>query len=125
MYPPMRIFKTKTFARWAQDEGLGDAALKNAIDEMQDGLVDASLGGKVYKKRVATGNKGKSGGLRTLIAYQDENRAVFMFGFAKNERANIDKVELKALKRTAQILLEKSDATIKIDLQAKELIEVK
>lgn len=121
----MRIFKTKTFARWARGEGLGDAGLRFAIDEMQSRSVGASLGGKVYKKRVATGNQGKRGGLRTLIAYQDDSRAFFMFGFAKNERANIDQTELKALKRIAQVLLEKSNAVIKIDLKSKELIEVK
>lgn len=46
------MFKTRTFARWSRKAGLGDAALRAAVDEMAAGLVDADLGGRVYKKRV-------------------------------------------------------------------------
>lgn len=41
----MRAFKTRTFAKWADGEGLGDAALASAVVEMGRGLVDARLGG--------------------------------------------------------------------------------
>ena len=64
----MEIFKTKTFARWARKEGLKDAVLRNAVDEIQAGLVDANLGGGLVKKRVARTGSGKSGGHRTLLA---------------------------------------------------------
>lgn len=37
-------------------------------DEMERGLIDADLGGHVVKKRVAIGGRGKSGGVRTLLA---------------------------------------------------------
>lgn len=47
-----------------------------------------------------------------------------MFGFAKNQRANINVAELKALKLMAATLLAKSGANLKKDLQAKILIEV-
>lgn len=49
----MRIFKTKWVHRWATKEGLNDASLRAAVDEMRRGLVDADLGGCVFKKRVA------------------------------------------------------------------------
>ena len=49
----MQAFKTKAFARWADGEGLGDEALVAAVAEMQQGLIDARLGGQVVKKRVA------------------------------------------------------------------------
>ena len=81
----MRIFKSKPFARWARKEGLSDAGLLDAIDEMEDGNIDVNLGGHVYKKRVALAGRGKRGSVRTLIAYQDGEKAFFMFGFAKNE----------------------------------------
>ena len=48
----MLIFKSKTFARWARKEGLSDAGLLDAVDEMEEGNIDANLGGRVYKKRV-------------------------------------------------------------------------
>ena len=121
----MRTFKSKPFARWARKEGLNDAGLLDAIDEMDEGNIDANLGGQVYKKRVALAGRGKRGGVRTLIAYQGGEKAFFMFGFAKNERSNISKDELKALKLMAKDLLGMSDARLKKALKAKELIEVK
>ncbi len=120
----MRIFKTKTFARWMRKEGLKDAGLVNAVGEMEDGKMDANLGGQVFKKRVAFPGRGKSGSARTLIAYKNGERAFFMFGFSKNEKANIDSSELRALKLMAKTLLGKSDAKLKKDLDAKILIEV-
>ena len=35
---------------------------------MECGLYEADLGGNVYKKRVAVGNRGKSHGARTIVA---------------------------------------------------------
>jgi hypothetical protein len=49
----MRIYKSKWFNKWADKEGLTDEALKDAVTEMEDGLIDADLGGHVYKKRAA------------------------------------------------------------------------
>ena len=121
----MLIFKSKTFARWGRKEGLSDAGLLDAVDEMEEGNIDANLGGRVYKKRVALTGRGKRGSVRTLIAYQDGEKSFFMFGFAKNERSTISKSELKALKLMANDLLGKSDAQLKKALKARELIEVK
>lgn len=66
----MRIYKTKWFAKWARKEGLVDEALQDAVAEMNDGLVDADLGGHVYKKRAAIAGQGKRGGLRSLLAFK-------------------------------------------------------
>ena len=44
-----RVFKTRTFARWSRKAGLVDAALRAAVVEMAAGLIDADLGGRVYK----------------------------------------------------------------------------
>lgn len=66
----MRIFKNKAFNRWAAKEGLDDDALRATVDEMDRGLLDADLGEHVIKKRVAVGGRGKSGGVRTLLAYR-------------------------------------------------------
>lgn len=105
----MRIFKNKTFTRWAAKEGLNDEALIQAVDEIEQGLVDANLGGHVYKKRVALPGRGKSAGVRTVLAYQTGEKVFFIYGFAKNTRANIDADELKALKMLAKVLLAYSD----------------
>ena len=47
------ILKRKDFARWQSGEKLPDAALCKAVQEMESGLIDADLGGSLYKKRVA------------------------------------------------------------------------
>jgi hypothetical protein len=62
------IYKTKVFDRWANEQGLTDQSLCQAIREMIAGLIDADLGGGLYKKRVARTGKGKSGGFRALVA---------------------------------------------------------
>ncbi|WP_259404463.1 type II toxin-antitoxin system RelE/ParE family toxin [Pseudoalteromonas sp. SG45-1] len=48
-----------------------------------------------------------------------------MFGFSKNQRDNIDKKELKALKLMAKELLSYSQQQLKIAINEGELIEVK
>lgn len=48
-----RVFKTRFFFRWMRKTDLNDPALCTAIAEMEQGLVDADLGGSVFKKRVA------------------------------------------------------------------------
>jgi hypothetical protein len=120
----MRIFKIKTFARWMRKEGLRDACLVTAVEDLEIGHFDANLGGKVYKKRIAFRGRGKRSSVRTLIAYQGGDRAFFMYGFAKNVRQNIDADELAALKLMAKTLLEKRGLRLKKDLEAKILIEV-
>lgn len=100
-----RVFKTRQFARWARKAGLTDDALCVAVAEMANGLIDADLGGGVVKKRVALPGRGKSAGSRTLIATNKADRWFFVFGFEKNERANINDKELEALQATAADLL--------------------
>ena len=80
-----RILKTRTFNCWLRKTLLSNTALLKAIAEMERGLVDADLGGNVYKKRVALPGRGKSGSTRTLIATIREDRWIFMYGFEKNE----------------------------------------
>ena len=63
---PTRILKTRTFARWSKREDLTDSELAGAVSEMQRGLIDARLGGGVFKKRVAKRGQGKSGGYRAM-----------------------------------------------------------
>lgn len=119
----MRVFKNKAFAKWAHKEGLSDRTLLVAVAEMEQGLIDADLGDGVYKKRVATA-KGKSSGGRTLIAYRFADKAFFVYGFAKNAKANITATELKALRILANDLLNYSDTEINRLLDAGALFEI-
>ena len=63
-----RIFRTRTFSRWLRKSGVSDSDLTGAVEEMMQGLVDAELGGHLFKKRVAVPGRGKRGGARTILA---------------------------------------------------------
>jgi len=97
----VRIFKTKWFARYARKERIKDRSLREAVMRAEQGLIDADLGGNVIKQRVARPGQGRSGGYRMLVAFRFKARAVFLYGFAKNERGNIDSDELATLRDIA------------------------
>ena len=100
-----RVFKTRYFCRWMRKTELTDRMLCMAVEEMVRGLIDADLGGKIVKKRVALAGRGKRGGARTLVATNKGDRWFYVFGFEKNERANIADDELEALREIATELL--------------------
>jgi len=100
-----RVFKTRYFSRWFRKIGLSDVALCHAVEKMEQGLIDANLGGGVVKKRLALPGRGKRGGARTLVATNKGDRWFFLFGFEKNERANITAEELEGLRVITRQLL--------------------
>lgn len=93
----MRLFKTRTLAKFTRQNRIRDASLVAAVDNAMRGLVDADLGGHIIKQRVARPGQGKRGGFRMLIGLRPD-LAIFLFGFAKNERENIDDDQLKDLR---------------------------
>jgi hypothetical protein len=120
----MAVYKTRWFDRWARKEGLASASLCAAVQEMMQGLVEADLGGGLVKKRIGRPGQGKSGGYRTLVVTNKGSRWVFVFGFPKNERSNIDKDETEALKKLAAHLLTLTPQALVKAETAGELIEV-
>lgn len=92
----LKVFLNNDFRKFIKGEGLNAAALWKAIDEVEQGLVDAYLGGFLIKKRVPRPGSGKSGGYRTIMAYRQGERIFLLYGFAKNERDNITNKELAA-----------------------------
>jgi hypothetical protein len=120
----MEVYKTRWFDRWARKQGLEDLRLCAAVREMVAGLYDADLGGGLVKKRIARPGKGKSGGFRTLIATNKGDRWIFVYGFPKNERSNIEKDEEGALKELAEELLSLTPEEIEIVKDEGKLFEV-
>lgn len=115
---------TKQFSRWAAKQNIPENELYNAIEEIQAGNFEANLGGHVYKKRIRFEGKGKSGSGRTIVCYKKDDKAIFIHGFAKNEKSNLSSKELLALKEFSKILLGLSEAQIKTALNAGDFIEV-
>ena len=119
----MRIFKTKTFARSVR-KALDDVSLWDAVQRAEQGHIDADLGGGLIKQRVARPGQGRSGGFRTVIAYRTAERSVFVYGFPKNQRANLRKDELEVYRDIATIMLGMDYEDIQTALDAGELIEI-
>ena len=120
----MRIFTTKWFTRFARKERLESARLIAAVARAERDIIDADLGGNLIKQRVARKGQGRSGGYRTLIAYQTRMRSVFLYGFAKSEKDNIDDEELSDLRKLASHILALNDLQLEAALAANELSEV-
>lgn len=118
------ILKREDFARWQAGEKLPDAALCEAVKEMEDGLIDADLGGFLYKKRVARPGGGKSGGYRTLLSARMGERYVFLHGFSKSDKANITQDEKKALEFAGKVFFELSGEALSPALKSGVLVEV-
>lgn len=120
----MRILKRKDFTRWQAGEKLSDTALCKAVKEMESGLIDADLGGFLYKKRVARSGAGKRGGYRTLLSARIGSSDVLLHGFPKSDRANITQDEKKALQFAGKVFLELSAEALSKALQSGVLLEV-
>jgi len=116
--------KTRHFHRWARKTGLSDKALSDAGIEMVNGLIDADLGAGIVKKRVALPGHGNRGSPRTLLATNRDDRWVFVFGFEKNDRANVSARELEALRLLAGDLLALSSEPVGEAIDSGYLLEV-
>lgn len=101
----MEKLSTKWFKKWSRKVNLTDLSLLEAIRNLEAGLSSADLGGHLFKVRVKREGSGKSSGFRTIIVYRENERAIFLYGFGKNERQNISKRELRYFKKLGKDLL--------------------
>ena len=120
----IRVFKTRHFSRWMRKTELTDHALCAAVVEMAQGLIDANLGGGVVKKRIGLASRGKRGGARTLVATNKGNKWFFVYGFEKNDRANIADDELQALQDVAAELLVRTGRQLDVAVEDGSLQEI-
>jgi len=121
----VKVFETKWFRRFARREGISDEALCDAVRRAERGQIDADLGGGVIKQRIARKGQGRSGGYRSLIVYRAADRAIFVFGFAKSEREDLEPDELKDLRKAARLLLAYNAEQLEEAVVNDELWEVK
>ena len=120
----MRRFKTKPFARFAEREGMEDAALCDAVRRIDRGQIDADLGGGVMKQRIARKGQGRSVGYRAIVLFRRGELAFFIYGFAKSHRENLRRDELRAFRAIAAELLELNEAGFEAALANGTIIEV-
>jgi len=120
----LRVFATKEFARFARKERIGSSQLCEAVSRAGQGLIDADLGRGMIKQRVARQGQGRSGGYRTIIAFRSGDRSIFMYGFAKNSKANLSADEFEVYRRLATIFLGADAAMLQRLIAVGELEEV-
>jgi hypothetical protein len=97
--------------------------LCRAVEEIHAGIVDANLGGGVYKQRVRRAGSGKSGSFRTILLLRWEEVAIFVDGFRKSDKSNISSAELGVFRMIAKNLLFHPES-IAAALEEGKLIEV-
>jgi hypothetical protein len=101
----MNKLSTKWFKKWSKKVKLTNDDLLEAIDDLEDGASTTDLGSHLFKVRVSREHSGKSSGFRTIIIYQENEKAIFLYGFGKNEKQNISKAELQYFKKLGNDLL--------------------
>ena len=111
-------------SKGASNQNIALNGLFKAIEEVESGNFDANLGGHLYKKQIRFDGQGKSGSGRTIICYKKGNRAIFIHGFAKNEKSNLSKKELNAFKEFSKILLGFSEKEMTLAVENGNFIEV-
>jgi hypothetical protein len=99
-------------------------SLQEAIARAERGLIDADLGGGLIKQRVARSGKGRSGGYRTIVAYRRGSKAIFLYGFAKSARENLNQDDLQSVREIATIWLPADARQIAEGIKEGELEEI-
>jgi len=121
----VRIFKSRWFQRFARKEKIADAVLREAVARAERGQIDAELVGEVIKQRIARPGQGRSKGYRTIIFLRRGDKAFFVYGFAKSQRANIDDNEREQFKDAARIVLALTGPQLVVRLKRGDFVEVK
>ena len=101
----MNRLSTKWFKKWAKKIKINHQSLLDSINDLETGLSTVDLGGHLFKVRVKSQHSGKSSSYRTLIVFKAKDRAIFLYGFRKNEKSNISKRELQYFKKLSNDLL--------------------
>jgi hypothetical protein len=99
--------------------------LRDAVARAERGQIDADLGGEIIKQRIARPGQGRSKGHRSIILFRSGAKAFFVYGFSKNQRANIDDDERKQFKEAAKLVLALTETQLAVRLKSGDFVEVK
>ena len=112
-----RVFKTAWFGKAARKARIADTELCKAVAQAMAGQAD-DLGGGVFKKRPGQNR------YRSIFVARGGDYYVYVYLFAKQDRANINDAELKVFRGLAALYGAKTDAEIEAELAAGELMEI-
>ena len=125
----MEHFKVRKFSNEAKKENLCDSLLSKTLSDFlslgKPGQLKFALGAGLYKLRIATKEgRGKSGGSRSILAFKNDSRVIWLHLFSKNDKGNVTINELKKLKILSNILLDLPGEEITRLIGLGELCEV-
>jgi hypothetical protein len=120
----VKKLKTKWFTKWAKKNDVSDKYLNEAVQNIESELSAVNLGTNIYKVRISRKGSGKSGGFRTILVFKASERAVFLYGFAKNEQDNISKSELAMFKKLGKDLLLLNQQELETAIKSNALQEI-
>ncbi len=120
----MKKLSTKWFKKWAKKSKIKDQDLLDTVDNLINGLSTAGLGSNLFKIRVKREHSGKSSGFRTIVVYKEDEKAIFLYGFEKNEKDNISKTELLYFKKLGNDFLALDENQIKQLIEARSLFDI-
>jgi hypothetical protein len=121
----LRIFKSRWFQRFARKEGIADTLLWDAVARAERGQIDAELGGEVINQRIARPGQGRSKGYRVIVFFRRSDKAFFVYGFSKNQRADINNQEEQEFKEAAKTVLALTETQIAVRLKRGDLVKAK
>ena len=120
----MKIYKNKSFAKFARKELITDKKLCEVVKEAEVGKIYADYGGGVIKQRISRAHEPTSGGYRSVILYRKGERAFFVHGFPKNSVDNIAESDVKKLKELSKLMFSLSDEQLENAINTGLYIEV-
>ncbi len=118
-------YKNKHFAKWARNESISDKDLSRILEEMSRGLLGDRLGAHLYKKRMGLAGRGKRGGARTIVLFKQDEIALFLYGYSKNEKDTLTTGEEEQLRIVAKEFMRLSAAQREKLKEEGKLIEIK
>jgi hypothetical protein len=121
----MLKLKTKWFDKWSKKNFITDEKLLEALKNILYDLGAVNLGGGLYKVRISKIGKGKSGGFRTIVVYRESDIAIFIFGYSKSVKSNLDKDELVYLKSLSKEYLSVNKKDFQKLIELGKIIDIK
>ena len=98
----------------------------DAIGRAEKGQIEAELGGEVIKQqRIARPGQGRSKGYRVIIFFRRGDKAFFVYGFSKSQRANINNQEEQQFKEAAKTVLALTETQLAVRLKKGDLVGAK
>jgi hypothetical protein len=116
----MDIYLTRLFARLLKKSGILPANVNRAIRELLDDRA-TPLGHKLYKQRIGSRGRGKSGAYRSIAYYRRGELVIFVYLFAKNDQANLTDKQADELRLLARDLDRLGDEEINAMVRKKLL----